>query len=261
MYYDKAKLLKGLSLQNLPDVNLHFHNAATRYQGGAILVMIEQTRALVDAFGLGGLAFDNAVASATFLRTINPRTRAVFYGSDNGLHDIDLDDPKITGDLPPKSAPNIPATMRAIADQYPHSNPCNPLHIIMISAGGLGSNYTESMNAMLDVLQKENAQVLLDVLLLPNSGQKLFQQMAGVTASKMLHNGSEIDPLKPAPNFFAVREPDDIPREIGNAVNKRISPENPEKFMLDLVCSIVGHGTCAPLACPVTASFTKQRKP
>ncbi len=248
-------------MKNLPDVNLHFHNAATRYQGGDILIMIEQSQPMVDAFGISGVAFDNAVGSAAFLRSINPRTRAVFYGGDNGLHDIDLDDPKIEGELPAKSAPNIPATMRAIAQQYPHANPCNPLHVIMIAAGGLGSNYTESMNAMLDVLQKENSQVLLDVLLMPNNGQKLFQQMAGVTASKLLHNGSEIDPMKPAPNFFAIRSPDDIPREIGNAINKRISPDNPQQFMLDLVCSIVGRGTCTPVSCPTTARFTKQRKP
>lgn len=261
MYYDKAKLLKGLTLKNLPDVNLHFHEAATRYQGGDILVMIEQSRAMVDAFGVSGVAFSKAVGSAAFLRTINPRTRAVFFGGDYGLHDIDLDNPKILDELPAKSAPNIPVAMKAVAEQYPHANPCNPLHIIMISAGGLGSPYMDSMNAILDVLRRENAQVLMDFILLPREGQKLFQQMAGVASSKMLDGGNEIDPMKPAPNFFVAREPDDIPREIGNAINKRISPDNPQQFMLDLVCSIVGRGTCTPLSCPTTATFTKQRKP
>lgn len=248
-------------MKNLPDVNLHFHQAAVRYQGGDILVMIEQSQPLVDAFGISGVAFDNAVASAAFLRSINPRTRAVFYGGDNGLHDIDLDDPKIEGELPSRSAPNIPAAMRAVSEQYPHANPCNPLHIIMISAGGLGSQYTESMNAMLAVMQKEGAQVMMDFLLLPNAGPKHFQQLASVTSSKMLHNGHEIDPMKPAPNFYLAREPEDIPREIGNAINARISPDNPQQFMLDLVCSIVGRGTCTPVSCPTTARFTKQRKP
>jgi hypothetical protein len=260
MYYDKAKLLKGLTLQNLPDVNLHFHSAATRYQGGDILVMIEQSLPMVNAFGFMGEVFDNAVASARHLRTINPHTRAVFYGSDNGLHDIDLDAPQMASNLPTASKPNIPATMRALSEQYPFANPCRPLHVLMLSAGGLGGSYSEAMTSMLDVMQKPGAQVMIDLLLIPN-GPKLFQQMAGVAASKMLEGGAEIDALKPAPNFYMVRTAEDIPREIGNAINKRISPDNPKQFMLDLVCSIVGRGTCTPVSCPTTASFAKQRKP
>jgi hypothetical protein len=166
----------------------------------------------------------------------------------------------MAGDLRADSKPNIPATMRALAEQYPFANPCRPLHVLMLAAGGLGGSYSEAMTSMLDVMQKPGAQVMIDLLLLPK-GPKLFQQMASVTASKMLQGGSEIDALQPAPNFFIVRTAEDIPREIGNAINKRISPENPKQFMLDLVCSIVGRGTCTPVSCPTTASFAKQRKP
>ncbi len=215
---------------------------------------------MVNAFGFMGEVFDNAVASARHLRTINPHTRAVFYGTEHGLVDIDLDAPLMPGDLPTTSKPNIPVAMRALAEQYPFANPCRPLHVLMMSAGGLGGSYNEAMMSMLDVMQKPGAQVMIDLLLIPN-GPKLFQQMAGVAASKMLNGGTEIDSAKPAPNFYMMRDPEDIPREIGNAINKRISPDNPRQFMLDLVCSIVGRGTCTPVSCPTTASFNKQRKP
>lgn len=239
---------------------MHFHSAATRYQGGDILVMIEQSSAMVNAFGFMGEVFDNAVASARHLRTINPHTRAVFYGTDKGLHDIDLDAPLMAGDLRADSKPDIPATMRALAEQYPYANPCRPLHVLMLSAGGLGGSYSEAMNSMLELMQKPGAQVMIDLLLIPK-GPKLFQQMASVAASKMLNGGTEIDPTKPAPNFYMMHGAEDIPVQIGNAINKRISPDNPQQFMLDLVCSIVGRGVCTPMSCPPTAKFTKQRKP
>lgn len=249
-------------MKNLPDVNIHFHQAATRYQGGDILIMIEQSQPMVDAFGVTGIALDNAIASAAHLRSLNPRTRAVFYGSENGISDIDLDDPKLDVLLAAKSAPDIPATMRSVEAQYPHANPCNPLHIIMIAGGGLGKSYSAAAESMLALMNKEGAQVMMDFILIPSTGQKLFQQMAGVAASKMLFGGVEIDPMHPAPNFYQAHTPEDIPREIGNAINKRISPDNPQQFMLDLVCSIVGRGTCTPVSCPTTARFTnKQRKP
>jgi hypothetical protein len=226
-------------LKNLPDVNMHFHHAATRYQGGDILIMFEQSQPLVDAFGVTGVALDNAIASAAHLRTINPRTRAVFYGTEHGITDIDLDNPKLDVFLAAKSAPDIPATMRAIAEQYPCANPCNPLHVIMISGGGVGKNYSEAAESMLALMNREGTQVMMDFILIPSTGQTLFQRMAGVAASKMLNGG----------------------KEIGNAINKRISPDNPRQFMLDLVCSIVGRGTCTPVSCPTTARFNKQRKP
>lgn len=239
---------------------MHFHHAATRYQGGDILIMFEQSQPLVDAFGVTGVALDNAIASAAHLRTINPRTRAVFYGTEHGITDIDLDNPKLDVFLAAKSAPDIPATMRAIAEQYPCANPCNPLHVIMISGGGVGKNYSEAAESMLALMNREGTQVMMDFILIPSTGQTLFQRMAGVAASKMLNGGKEIDPAHPAPNFYQARHPEDIPREIGNAINKRISPDNPRQFMLDLVCSIVGRGTCTPVSCPTTARFNKQRK-
>ncbi|HYD17960.1 MAG TPA: hypothetical protein VEF76_05745, partial [Patescibacteria group bacterium] len=229
-------------MQNIPDINEHFHAHATKYQGGSIVFLVEQSSPMVNAFSANGLAYEAIIASAAHVRNINPRTRALFFGSEDGLREIDINSPDIPVELSPKSDPKVIPALKTLEREYAMCTSEAPLHVIMVSAGGLGDRYADSMNTLIDLLGKPEMQVMLDVVLVA-SGPKQMQQMVGVAGSKFLDGGKEKDPAHPAPNLYLAHRVEDIPREIGKAINARIAPENPRQFMLDVMCSIVEHGT------------------
>lgn len=256
----------------LRGINLHFHENAADYRAGDISFLIEGSQELPCLFELknGYTAVHAAVEATLYVRdNLNSRTRAFFYGPETGPREINLND-KETLKNPLAEMPDegkfLKPALEAMMEQYTSHGPGRPLHLVVVSSGQSDDKFSELYKTLLDMLQKPGGQVLLDVLVMPRvrNGMLPYQRMAhvcGIAASKMISGGKDTDPAKPAPNLLLGHDLETMQSALTSAINKRISPENPEEFMLNKLCEFMQSGTQGRVVCRRPASFRKQEQP
>lgn len=256
-------------ITELRGINMHFHENAADYREGDIVFLIEGAKDLPALFEVenGYTAVHAAVEAALYVRNhLNSRTRALFYGPENGPREINLNDCSAVENplaCMPDEGKFLRPALHQMMDQYPAHGPERPLHLVVVTGGKSDDKFSELYEALLEMLQKPGEQVLLDVLIMTNNrnGTPLDKRMAhvcGVASSKMLDGGQDIDPDKPAPNILLAHDLETMQSALTSAINKRISPDHPEEFMLNKLCEFMQSGTKGRVVCHRPASFKKK---
>lgn len=249
-------------ITELPTINKHFHAHATRWQHGDIVFLIDGSAHGRAAYPEADATVHVAVEAASVVQQKwNPNTRAFFYGDAGGAVEIDLKNEKLV-ENPVKLAPsgNTTALAPAIAqlkEAYPDTSPDHPLHIIVISSGRNSDQFGTLREGLKTWLEEPGKQVLFDVVFTTRNHTELAR-VIGPIAGLMLNGGKNTNPDKPAPNFEQAFDPVQLQEKIGNAINKRVMPENPHQFLLDKVVEAVAKGAPAGTVCPAKAEFKKK---
>ena len=256
-------------ITELRGINMHFHENAADYRAGDIVFLIEGSKDLPCLFEIenGYTAVHAAVEAALYVRdNMNSRTRALFYGPESGPREINLNNAESIAnplDEMPDEGRFLKPSLDAMTEQYTAHGPARPLHLVVVTGGKSDDKFPDLYEKLLEMLQKPGGQVLLDVIIMPKTrnGTVLDKRMAhvcGIASSKMLDGGQDIDPAKPAPNILLGHDLETMQSALTAAINKRISPENPEEFMLNKLCEFMSAGTKGRVVCRRPASFSKQ---
>ena len=250
-------------LKDLPAINMHFHRHAQRYQRGDIVFLIDGSTHMEKAFesGPGDAALASIEAAIVLHEKLGNKTRAFFYGDPKGPEEIDLADAAQVAN-PQQLAPlgtstALAPTIEALQKEYPDASPEKPLHVIIVTSGRNSDNYKRIYDGVLNWLQAPGAQILMDVILTTRNHTEIARSVSTAT-SKLLDGGKDVDPDKPGVNFHQAFSIEQLQGAISTAVNKRTSPEDPHKFMVDLVCETVAKGVCEGTECPLPAKFIKR---
>lgn len=256
-------------ITELRGINMHFHENAADYRAGDIVFLIEASKDLSTFFEVenGYTPIHAAIEAALYVRdNLNARARALFYGPQDGPKEINLGNPRSIEDPlaeMPHEGKHFEPAVRRMMEEYPAHGPGRPLHLIVVTNGKSDDNFSNLHNTLVDMLKKPGGQVLLDVLMVADMRgatplDKRMAHVCGVAASKIVFGGQPLDPDKPVPNILIAHDLDSMQSALISAINQRISPENPEQFMLDKLCELVGSGTQSRIVCRRPASFTKK---
>lgn len=250
-------------ITELPSINKHFHAHATRYQQGDIVFLIEGSDTMRAAYPELDATIHTAVESAAVVQQKwNGKTRAFFYGDAKGPVEIDLKNNAIVENpsslVPGGTATALMPTIEKLKTEYPDSTPDHPLHVIVISSGRASEQYSTLSNGLKSWLQEAGKQVLLDIIFTTKNHTELARIAGPATRALLQDGGKDKDPDKPAPNFNQAFDPQQLQRKIGDAINKRVMPENPHKFLVDIVADTVAKGASAGTVCPLKAEFKQK---
>lgn len=247
-------------LKDLPDINMHFHAHAACYRGGDIVFLIDGSAKMVAAHD--GKALRDIIECADVIRNkLNRRTRAFYYGTEDGLEEIDLHRPAmVTAAFAQAHGTKECMLQPAIRDiaALPDSSPEHPLHLIIVSGGDNNDpRFGQTHHAIRNLLEKPGTQVMLDVILAAKPYAN-FMRLVGPAMSHMLDGGKCKHADKAAPMIYTAFENGQMGCALTDAINQRTAPENPHRFMVDIVCDIFRQGAPAGMTCPPRAVFKKR---